>query len=356
MSAAPPLAGAAARACAVEMEAAFEAAAIAAGGVVLRHYLIAGLSVTLRFAGPALVDRLTAALEHHPRGRPGAPGLTVSLWDTASTGVPPPRFPADAIDGGTSAAARSGAAPTVRLKYRAEQRSLSVLDRATDRAVFGAAAAAGLPYWETGTPLRVILHWWMADHGRQLVHAAAVGTADRGLLLVGRAGSGKSSTALACLGSRLRYAGDDYCLVSVDPDPRAHSLYGSAKLHADQARRFPGLAPALVNADRLETEKALYMVRRAFPDHLQPSVRVSALVLPVLAADGRTWLEPASAGAALLAVAPSTILQLPGAGRAAFDTMSGLVRQVPCYRLHLGGDLAVLPRLLEGVLAEPDAA
>jgi hypothetical protein len=353
VSAAPPLAEA--DACAAEAAAAFEAAAIAAGRMVLRHYVIAGLAVTLRFAGPALVERLTAALEHHPRGRPGAPGLTVSIWD-ASTGVPLPRFPDDAIDGGTSAGARTGATPAVRLKYRPEQRSLSVLDRAADRAVLGVVDGAALPYGETGAPLRVIFHWWMADHNRQLVHAAAVGTADRGLLLVGRGGSGKSSTALACLGSALRYAGDDYCLVSFDPAPRAHSLYGSAKLHADHARRFPGLAPALANGRRLETEKALFMVRRAFPDHLQASVRVSALVLPVLAADGRTWLERASAGAALLAVAPSTILQLPGAGRAAFDTMSRLVRQVPCYRLHLGGDLGVLPPLLEGVLAEPGAA
>jgi hypothetical protein len=196
----------------------------------------------------------------------------------------------------------------------------------------------------------------MADHGRQLVHAAALGTTSSGLLLAGQGGSGKSSTALACLGSALRYAGDDYCLVSFEPEPRAHSLYGSAKLHADQAGRFPGLTPALVNADKLSSEKALFMVHRQFPQHIQESFPVVAVVVPVIAGARRAWVEPSSPGSALLALAPSTILQLPGAGRGALATLARLVQRLPCYRLHLGGDLDRLPPLLAGVLAAPDAA
>lgn len=356
MSSAGLLDAADASACSARAQAAFERAAIAAGGIVLRSYTIAGLSVTLRFAGSGLVERLSAALEHHPEGGHGAPGLTVSIWDTASTGVPLPRFPDDAVDGGTSGAARTTEAPAVRAKYRPDQRSLSLLDRRADVATFCMLDGARLPYWETGAPLRLILHWWMADHGRQLVHAAALGTATRGLLLAGRGGSGKSSTALACLGSGLRYAGDDYCLVSFDPHPRAHSLYGSAKLNADQAGRFPHLAPVLVNADKLASEKALFMVHRLFPHHMQESFAVGAIVVPVITEGRRSWLEPTSPGSALLALAPSTILQLPGAGRGAFATVSRLVRRVPCYLLHLGADLDALPPLLEDVLAEMDAA
>ena len=344
-----------ASACSAHAQVLFDRAADAAGGAVLRHYAIAGLSVTLRFAGPALVERLSAALDHHPGGDPTAPALTISIWDTASTGVLLPAFPRDAFDGGTSGVARTAEPPTVRAKYRPDLRSLCLLDRRADQATFCVFDGARLPYWETGAPLRPILHWWMTDHDRQLVHAAAVGTASKGILLVGRGGSGKSSAALACLGSALRYAGDDYCLVSFDPQPRAHSLYSSAKLDAGQARRFPGLARAIVNADRLTSEKALFLLHRHFPQYLQESFAVGAIVVPVIAGRGRSWLEPTSAGSALLALAPSTILQLPGAGRTALATLSGLVQRVPCYVLHLGDDPAVLPPLLESVLAHVDA-
>ena len=343
-----------ASACSAHAQAGFDRAAAAAGGVVRRHYAIAGLSVTLRFAGPALVERLSAALGHHPDGEARGPALTISIWDTASTGVPLPAFPRDAFDGGTSGVARIAEPPAVRAKYRPDSRTLSLLDRNADQATFCVHDPAQLPYWETGAPFRSILHWWMADHGRQLVHAAAVGGATTGLLLVGRGGSGKSSTALACLasGSALRYAGDDYCLVSFDPQARAYSLYSSAKLDASQARQFPGLAHSIVNADRLASEKALYLVHPHFPQRLRETFAVAAIVIPVVAERGRSWLEPTSAGSALLALAPSTILQLPGAGRTALATLSRLVQRVPCYVLHLGGDPDVVPPLLENVLAE----
>ena len=239
----------------------------------------------------------------------------------------------------------------MRAKYRPDQRSLSLLDRSANLAAFCVSDGARLPSSETGAPLRLILHWWMADHGRQLIHAAALGTSSNGLLLVGRGGSGKSSTALACLGSELHYAGDDYCLVSFDPNPRAHSLYSSAKLNADQARQFPRLASAIVNADKLESEKALFLLHRLLPQYLQDSFTIGAVVVPVISDRRSSWLEPTSPGSALLALAPSTILQLPGAGPSAFATMSRLVRRVPSYALHLGRDLEALPPLLERALA-----
>jgi hypothetical protein len=341
-----------ARAAMADGLAAFEAAAKATGTVVSRTYTIASLTVTLRFAGSALVERLSAALEHHPHGKPDDGALIVSIWDTASTGVPLPPFPADAIDGGTTGVSRIAPPPAVRAKYRPDQRSLSLLDRAANRAVFCVADPAALASGETGAPLRVLFHWWMADHGRQLVHAGAVGTATGGFLLAGKGGSGKSSTALACLGSGLDYAADDYCLVSVDPTPRVHSLYSSAKLAPDQARRFPQLASVIVNPDKLDTEKAVFLVNRRYPEHIQQGFQISAIVVPVISNGPSSRLERAPAGTALRALAPSTILQLPGAGRAALATLSRLAWLVPTFVLRLGHDLDAIPAVLAHGLVE----
>jgi hypothetical protein len=353
VSAAPTRAADAAE-CAARAQTLFEAAAGAAGCLV-RTYSVAGRSLRLRFAGPALVARLSGALDHHPPARPGEPTLTVSIWDTASTGVPLPPVPADAADGGTTARARIGPPPAVRVKYRPEQRSVSLLDRGAHAAAFAVADGAALPYWETGAPLRPILHWWMADHGRQLVHAGAVGTAAGGLLLAGPGGTGKSSAALACLGSALGYAGDDYCLVSLDPAPRAHSVYSSAKLGVEQARRFPGLRAALVNPGRLDTDKALFLLQHTHPGAFRHTLTLRALVVPTVRPGGRSTLEPASPGAVLRALAPSSILQLPGAGRAALATLARLVQRVPGYVLRLGPDLDALPALLAPLATAPQA-
>src|SRR5947209_5369755 len=73
--------------------AAFDRAAGAAGGPVERSFRVGGRRLLLRFAGPALLPVLTAPLEHLAVSSPGRPDLTVYVWDTASTGVQPPRPP-----------------------------------------------------------------------------------------------------------------------------------------------------------------------------------------------------------------------------------------------------------------------
>ena len=62
------------------------------------------------------------------------------------------------------------------------------------------------------------------DKGYQLVHAAAVGSEAGAVLISGKGGLGKSTTALSCLGKGLTYVGDSHVVVQLDPFPRVHSL------------------------------------------------------------------------------------------------------------------------------------
>ena len=118
----------------------------------------------------------------------------------------------------------------------------------------------GLPYFESSAPLRTIFDWWLSGRGLHLTHAAAVGTPDGGCLIGGRSGSGKSTTARACMGTELAYAGDDFVLVGAEPEPYVYNLYNTAKLDPDNLHRFPHLAPYIGNAERLRSEKAyLYL-------------------------------------------------------------------------------------------------
>ena len=78
------------------------------------------------------------------------------------------------------------------------------------------------------------------------------------MLLAGKGGSGKSTTALVCLHSSLVYAGDDYCLLATDDGPYVFSLYSTGKLNPDDVYRFSDLAPLNKNRDHLDSKKALF--------------------------------------------------------------------------------------------------
>jgi hypothetical protein len=68
------------------MHEAFLEAEQQAGGSVEYDYQIGGHTVRLRFAGEALIPRITRAFAHLAAPLTPTPDLVVCLWDSASTG------------------------------------------------------------------------------------------------------------------------------------------------------------------------------------------------------------------------------------------------------------------------------
>jgi hypothetical protein len=319
-----------------------------AGAVVAQDYVVGGSHVSLRFAGGALHERLAPAFAHLAAPPSDAPELTVHLWDSASTGAePPPRPPA--VEDEAAGALYHFHEPPLRGAYQAAFGALSVLDSEAGVAWYWLANALDLPSWEQACPIRQILFWWLAPRGYLQVHGAAVGRPEGGALIVGPAGSGKSTTALACLGSDLLYAGDDYVAVALEPSPRVASLYSSGKLDPAHLRdRLPRLEP---HADRLDDEKAILYAQRHFPEQTTSGFPLAALLVPSVRADGRgPRVVPASRAAAFAALGPSTMFQLHTAGAGELATLSSLVASVPCYTLEVGSDLSTVPETISGLL------
>ncbi|MEO0770938.1 MAG: serine kinase, partial [Cyanobacteria bacterium J06649_4] len=174
-----------------------------------------------------------------------------------------------------------------------------------------------------------------------------------GVLLAGKGGSGKSSTALACLNSELVYASDDYCLVETDPEPYVYSLYNTAKLKGQaDLERFPHLAPLISNPDSFTDEKAMVFLQEHYPEKLINKLPIKAILLPRVMGIPDTHIRRASSMLALKALAPSTIFQLPNTGQSALKMMATLARQVPCYVLELGTDIPQIPRAIATLLSD----
>lgn len=334
-----------------ELAAAYSAAT--ASAAVDAHFVcIGGHVIELRFGTPGLLRCIMPAFAHLTIGPHLVPELVVDIWDSASTGASPPPTP-DVDQESPAGAFFFFEDPPMRGVFQPGMRALSALDHGSDHAWYFVEDPAALPYWELAAPIRQILHWWMGTRGHQQVHGGAVGLPDGGVLLVGKGGSGKSTSALISLDSELRYAGDDYTMVSLEPQPTVHSLYSSGKVHGENLARLPHLVPALSNAAHLATEKGVVFVDQYFPDRMIEGFPLRAIVMPTITRGAETRVRLASSSAALAALAPSTVFQLHTAGAEALRYMARLVRQVPAYVLELGADVSdvppVLVELLEGL-------
>jgi hypothetical protein len=337
------------------LSASFGRASDAAGGVAVEDYVIGGSHVSLRFASGALRERLTPAFAHlaaPPGERSEAPGLTVHLWDSASTGAEPPPRP------GTPAGEPAGALyhfhePPLRGAYQPGLEALSILDSEAGVAWYWVANAFEQPSWDQACPIRQILFWWLGSRGYLQVHGAAVGTPTAGVLVVGPAGSGKSTVALACLGSDLLYAGDDYVAVTLEPSPHVASLYSSGKLEPSHVHGLlPHLLPLLANRDRLDSEKAILYAAQHFPQQTTSGFPLAAVLVPTVPTARREpQIVPASRAAAFAALGPSTMFQLHTAGAGELATLRSLVARLPCYSLELGSEPSAIPGAISGLLS-----
>jgi hypothetical protein len=326
------------------------ASARAASGGIDRSYTIAGRPVRLQFAGK-LESLIEPALAHLSTTPSSDVSLTVSIWDSASTGTDAPPLPEVARPGteelGAIYAAEDG---LMRMVYQPGFGALSVLTADARRAFYWLWRADDLPYWEQASPIRQILQWWLASHGVQQVHGGAVGEAQGGVLLVGNPGSGKSTSALASLESELLYAGDDYVAVANEPTPMVYSLYCTAKLEPGHVRRLAHVEPLVANRDRLGTEKAVVNLAGVYAQKLTRGFPLSAILLPTVRGSGKTRLIPVAPSAAMMALAPSTIMQLHTARPDALARMKALVTRVPAFVLELGSDIHQIPVVIEDFL------
>ena len=325
-------------------ERAFEAANVRPG--LEACYRVAGRVLALRFAGTALATKLLPAFAHLEAIEGTPADLTICCWDDASSGVSIPEPIRE--EGRRGVEYADG---PVRIAWEIEERTLQAYDFRRRLALFRTPDVAELATWEQGAPFRRILHWWSAGLGLQLVHGAAVGTEVGGVLLIGRGGSGKSTMALACVGSSLGYAADDYCILELGVWPCVHSIYSSGKADAASIAMLPRLAEAFHASPIDQQGKSVIFIAQHASQAILRSFPLRAIVAPKIVSGFACNAEVLPPGEALRALAPSTLFQSPGDRMQSFARMSALIRNIPCWRLYVGGDPSAAQPLLEAIIA-----
>ena len=314
--------------------------------VTTRTFCIAGRVVSIACAGPQMARVLFPALTHLEidPATAGPADLRIVAWDGAESGVRPPPSALTAVDENSQGRVVD---PSARVygRFIADSGLLSLLDDATGMGIYWTRCAAGLPTYVWGAPLLTLFHWWGTHRGMLMVHAGCIGEGERGLLLAGKSGSGKSTTSLLCLRAGMRYVSDDYCLVAFTPEPVAYSLYSVGKLARDHLHNFPDLERISTDPNPDPFNKPVCFLAEHFPQQMAARLSPRALLLPRVTGQALTTIRPVPRMAALRALAPSSLFQLPDPSATTLAGLSRLARMLPAAELQLGDLATVVPTL-----------
>lgn len=322
-------------------------------GEIRRYFSIGDTVVCLVFAGRELVPFMTAAIAHLEIHNVEKADLEILIWDSKSTSVemlPPPCDRAHFTERGDFWGFNS---KRIRTAFHWSDFSVNLMDIETNVGFYWVKTVEYLPMWVFAAPLRTQFHWWMEKNGGQLLHAAAVGTENGAVLITGKGGVGKSTTALSCLKHGMFYLADDYLIVKLKPEPVVQSLYCTAKLLPDDLENFPEFAEYLVKDETNEpTDKRLFFLYPALKESIVRELPLKAVMKPEV--------NPQSDTCDVLqipykkihgALSFTTMSQLPYAGEYTQDFITKIITSAPCFLLSLGQDIDCSPRLLKSYLA-----
>lgn len=320
------------------------------------YYQLAGTTICITFAGSGLIPYLTPALEHLRTEPVNDPDMVIHAWDTASSGVemvPPPCEWADFTDRGDIWGFNS---KKIKTAFHWSEYSVNVMDMALNTAVYWVKKPQSFPYWVRSSPLRTLFHWWMEKNGCQLLHAAAFGTSGGAVLLTGKGGVGKSSTAIAALRSGMLYLGDDYVVVRNTPEPTVYSLYCTAKLNMEDMSTNTDFQPFALPSVFDFQEKAVLELWPEFKEQFRKDMPLKAILTPRITKQKRTTVQPISFWPVQRAMSFTTMSQLPLVSEKTHHFINSLVSSLPCYTLELGSNRGEIAHAIQNLIENPGVA
>lgn len=194
-----------------------------------------------------------------------------------------------------------------------------------------------LPPNERAAPLRSVFNLWFKNTPLFMCHAAGLGFNNKGVLLTGKGGSGKSTSTLSCLQTQLKYAGDDFLLVDSEKHI-AYSLYNVAKLNTEQFDNFNHLKQHISNVEYMPREKGHVYINEAFSGEMLHSFLIKSILMPIIRGKKDTYISTCSKIEAIKALIPSSVWILRSDNKS-IEKMKNLINSLPTYNMYAGTQL-----------------
>ncbi len=204
-----------------------------------------------------------------------------------------------------------------------------------------------LPYYEKAAPMRLIMHYFAEFNDMILVHGASVSVDGKAVILAGKGGSGKTTTAIASALSGLEYLGDDYVIIDYR-NRTVHSLFCSAKIRWEAHQYIPSVKESSVNSP--SDDKSYFFMRDLEEIKIRRDAQIAAIIIPSITPDSTPEIFKSSPLMALLLLSSSTIFQMPGSGIKTLAHLKELLQSVPVYQMTLSESSSVNAKLISNFL------
>lgn len=312
--------------------------------IEIRRLSVSGMTIECRFAGVALIPAVIPALKHLIEdSRKGIPTYRIDIWDSESTHMEFPVAPCGIDDISVRGELPGFISARFEAAFFTHARMLTLIDHDRKHGIVCLASRSNIPAFELACPLRGILSWILRRNGSAMVHAASVGTRDGFVLIGGKSGAGKSSTALRALVGGLFYMGDDICAISCRNNiPTVHGIYSSGKTVRSDLKSFPSLAGSVHSHFEDSYEKEVYFFHDRFRSQLPKSGEIKAVIIPHQDPSLAIGFQRMSIARALSVICSSTKNLLPDAGNETFHVLSAILHRSPCFRFDLGDDPSLI--------------
>lgn len=320
---------------------------------VTTDLLVASERVRVRIAGKELARRWLPALSHLTAPSHGRPSAFIDSWDGTATGVtlPVPEIPPAAEGIQIDDPLMVTRTADLRVVYQPRRGVLTAQSPPEPRVAVFVTGVQQLPWFEQAVPFRVAWNWLVAGRQRHMVHAGAVASEAGGALLIGRSGSGKSTSAVSSVfAGDLDYVSDDLALVDCSDEPTVFSLYATAKLDPRTLELLPGLFDGWHDGLEATEDKVVVRLTAITPERLRRCAPIRAIICPRVVGSGRSRLVRASPGDGLRALAPTSVFLVQHEQAAALVSLRHLVSIVPTFALELGRNVAEVGKLVRSAI------
>ena len=303
---------------------------------------ICGKLIDLRFPTVEMAQAGRCSLEGFLTEEAGAPDATLLYWyDRCDAYLP-------AGESAYSSVWQSRDA-TGSLQIGTDNHRLVGSDFVRRRFYYARPKPDEIDYSVYGHTLAGLFSRWASESDCMLLHAAAVGWRGKGVLVVGRSGSGKSTFSVSCLTAGLDFVSDDYTLISASGPLLAMPLYTSVAVNPDMYAKMPWLGdPSVEPSAAWCNGKYQFRLER---QHLCPALEIHGIIMPRISGEDAPSIRSVPAGSAMTQMLHSSLKQLDrNRDTELMRTFAARMGGLPVYEMSMSTDLTKNPAFLRSFI------
>lgn len=185
-----------------------------------------------------------------------------------------------------------------------------------------------------------------------LVHSAAVGIDNKGVLICAKGGSGKSTLSVSCLVDGFQYVADDYLILNkVNNTVYALPIYSMITLSSQICKLIPTLKSNFMGNNYNDTKYVLNI--SSYDNKFVKKLPIKAVVFPNIANVHEPTIEKTDKNRAVTQLVFSTATQMNNDKDACYmKLLISLIKDLDFYKINLSPDLNKNVQLLRQFIKE----